>query len=98
MHKARVQGVNRALQRLYGRRDRLDRLAIGVKGGIVAVEMILNERIQVAVVQLVGDLLPWFQIELRLVESAAEALAVLRNESWNQAAGHDGGDQQEAVE
>ncbi len=69
-----------------------------MKTRIRVVEVVLDELAEVTLVELVGQLLPRRKIEARLIEAAAEALAVLGDEAGHQAAGHHGADEKNAIE
>jgi hypothetical protein len=49
-------------------------------------------------VELIGDFLPRFKIEAGLIETTAQPLAILRDESRHQTAGNDGAHQKQSVE
>ena len=58
----------------------------------------MNQLVDVAVIELVGELLPRLEVEFRLVEAAAEPLAILRNEAGDETSAHCGGYQHYPVE
>lgn len=93
-----VQGVDRCLQTLHGGEKILDDGAFGMEGRVATREVIPDQFGQTSVVLLVGELLPGRKIERGLIESAAQALAILGDESRYQTAGDDGGNQQDSIE
>ena len=97
-HVAPLQRVHCALQLLHRRHQCADHGAFGVKRRIAALEVIADEALDVALVILVGELLPGREIEPCLIEPAAEPLAVLGDEARHEAAGDHGAHQQQSVE
>ena len=93
-----VQGIDGRLQTLNGGEEILDDGAFGMESLIATGEVILNQFGQTPVMLLVGELLPRCEIKRGLIESSAQALAVLGDESGDKAAGNDGGDQQDSIE
>jgi hypothetical protein len=69
-----------------------------VKRRIFAGQVILDQLVEIALVELVGDSLPGFEIESGLIESTSQALAVLRDEAWHQTPGYDGARYQQPIE
>jgi hypothetical protein len=69
-----------------------------VKRRIGAAQVILDQLVDVAVIELIGEPLPRLKIEPRLIEMTAEALSVLRDEARDETTGHHRGDQQQSVE
>ena len=53
---------------------------------------------KIALVELVGEFLPGRQVKLRLVQAAAEALAILGDEARDESAGDDAADEQQAIQ
>jgi hypothetical protein len=76
----------------------LDHAAFQVKRRVFAAQVILNQLPDIALIELVGDSLPGFKIESGLIKSTPQPLAVLRDETWQQTAGHDGGHQKQSIE
>jgi hypothetical protein len=60
--------------------------------------MILDQGLEIAVMELVGEPLPGLEIEPRLIEAAAESLPILRDEAGDQAPGHHRAHYQHSVE
>src|SRR5437762_9281663 len=60
--------------------------------------MILDQRPDIAVMELVGEPLPGLEVEPRLIEAAAEALPILRNETRDETAGDHRAHHQQSVE
>jgi hypothetical protein len=73
--------------------ERADGRAFSVESRVRAVEVMANERLHVAAMELIGDTLPGLEIDLGLVKPPTEALAVLRNEARNETASHNGADE-----
>ena len=92
-----MQGRDLALQVLHGGDERAERGTLGMEGGILAREVVLDELAQIAVEPLVGDLLPGLQVQPRLVEHAAQTLPVLRDEARHEAAGDYRADEEHTI-
>ena len=93
-----VQGVDGALQLVHRGHQGADDGPFGVKLRIVAVEVVLDQLAEIAVIVLIGELLPWREVEPRLIEATAQPLAVLHDEARHETAGHHGACQQQSIE
>ena len=93
-----MQRLDGRLQRVDRIKERLDRLTFGPEGRIGAAEVIADELLQIAVVKLIGEFLPGREVQLRLVQSTAEALAILGDEPREQSSGNHATDQQQAIQ
>jgi len=60
--------------------------------------VILNQLADIALIELIGDSLPGLEIESGLIEATPQALAVLRDETRHQTAGHRRGHQKQSIE
>jgi hypothetical protein len=98
LEETAVQGIHRALQPLHAHKEALNYGAFGMEGRIRAVQVILDQLLQITVMILIGELLPRFKIEARLVEATAETLAVLGDEAGHKPAGHDRADQKQPIQ
>src|SRR2546430_6771081 len=81
MKQIAVQRVEGALQSLHSGDERLDDAAFQVERRVLAVQVILNQLADIALIELVGDSLPGLEIESGLIEPTPQALAVLRDET-----------------
>ena len=98
MKQIAVQRVDGALQSLHGGDERLDDAAFQVERRVLAVQVILNQLADIALIELIGDSLPGLEIESGLIEATPQALAVLRDETRHQTAGHRRGHQKQSIE
>lgn len=98
LEQAAMERRGLALQVLHTGDQRLDRPAFGVERRIPAGEVVLDQLAQITVVVLVRDLLPRRKVEARLIEAAAQPLAILRDEPRDEAARDDGTYQQEPID
>jgi len=65
-----------------------------MEGGVATGEVVLDQLAKIAVMVLIGNVLPGREIELGLIEPASQALSILGNKPGDESAGDDGGDQQ----
>src|SRR5213082_3592694 len=98
MKQIAVQRVDGAVDALHGSDERLDDAAFQVERRVLAVQVILNQLADIALIELIGDSLPGLEIESGLIEATPQALAVLRDETRHQTAGHRRGHQKQSIE
>jgi len=85
---AALQGLEHGAQAGLGIHHRLNGLAFGVKGVVGAAQMMLDQRIQAAAVETVGNFPKGLQIDGNLIEPASDSLSVLHCESRQATAGY----------
>jgi hypothetical protein len=93
-----VQRIDGALKMMHGLDQRADHGALGVKLRVAAIEVILDQFLDVALMELIGEPLPGLEIEPSLIEPAPESLPILRDETGDEASGHHRAYQQQSVE
>jgi hypothetical protein len=86
-----LQCIDGDLQMLNRRCQRLNDGAFGVDRRIAVAQVILNQLIEAALIELVSDLLPWFEVKSGLIQAPTEALAILCDIPGDQAANNDTG-------
>jgi len=96
--QAPLQRIHRSLQLLHGREQRADDGAFGVKLRIAALEVVADQPLDITLVVLLSKALPWLEVEPRLIEPAAEPLAILRDEAWHEPACDHGAYEQQSIE
>ena len=70
-----------ALQSVHAVDERADDGPFGTEFFIAAREVILDQAADIAVVEPIGQVLPRREVDARLIETATEPLAILRDEA-----------------
>src|SRR5215470_6258157 len=96
--QASLQRIYRSLQLLHSCDQRADDGAFGMKRGIAALEVVADQPLDVTLVVLLSEALPRLEVEPRLIEPAAEPLAILCDEPWHEPACDHGAYEEQSIE